>query len=91
MPIWFVYAKNDFTVLPLKYEKPLLKRFDRIGAGNITVSEFADVHDTSGSFNKNGRPYQYFGHFSWIYFLNNECIDGDLSIWEWMSHLGTGL
>ena len=85
MPIWFVYAKNDFTVLPLKYEKPLLKRFDRIGAGNITVSEFEDVHDTSGSFNKNGRPYQYFGHFSWIYFFNNDCVENGVSIWEWMS------
>jgi predicted peptidase len=85
MPIWFVYAKNDFTVLPIKYEKPLLKRFDKIGAGSIVVSEFADVHDTSGSFNKNGRPYQYFGHFSWIYFFNNECVENGVSIWEWMS------
>ena len=85
MPIWFVYAKNDFTVLPLKYEKPLLKRFAKIGAGSIVVSEFADVHDTSGSFNKNGRPYQYFGHFSWIYFFNNECVENGVSIWEWMS------
>ena len=85
MSIWFVYAKNDFTVLPLKYEKPLLKRFDKIGAGNIIVSEFEDVHDTSGSFQKDGRPYQYFGHFSWIYFFNNECVENGVSVWEWMS------
>ncbi|MBP5530251.1 MAG: prolyl oligopeptidase family serine peptidase [Lachnospiraceae bacterium] len=85
MPIWFVYAKNDFTVLPVKYEKPLLKMFGKIGAGNIIVSEFEDVHDTSGNFKKDGKPFQYFGHFSWIYFFNNDCVENGVSIWEWMS------
>lgn len=87
MPIWFVYAKNDFTVLPIKYEKPLLRMFKKIGAKNIIVSEFADVHDTSGKYEKDGKPYQYFGHFSWIYFFNNECIENGVSIWKWMSEV----
>ena len=85
MPIWFVYAKDDTTVLPSKYEKPLLKLFDKIGAGNIVVSEFEDVHDTSGQFEKDGKPFKYYGHFSWIYFFNNECVEKGVSIWEWMS------
>ena len=87
MPIWFVYAKNDFTVLPIKYEKPLLRMYKKIGAKNIIVSEFADVHDTSGKYEKDGKPYQYFGHFSWIYFFNNECIENGVSIWKWMSEV----
>ena len=87
MPIWFVYAENDFTVLPIKYEKPLLRMFKKIGAKNIIVSEFADVHDTSGKYEKDGKPYQYFGHFSWIYFFNNECFENGVSIWKWMSEV----
>lgn len=85
LPIWFVYAKNDLTVRPAKYEIPLIKSLKKIGAGNVIVSEFEDVHDTSGRFEKDGKPYRYFGHFSWIYFFNNECVDNGVSIWEWMS------
>ncbi len=91
IPMWFVYAKNDRTVVPSLYEEPLLKRLKDMGCREVRTSVFADVHDTSGAYTADGKPYQYFGHFSWIYFLNNECVDGDLSIWEWMSHLGTGL
>lgn len=32
--------------------------------------------------------YQYYGHFSWIYFFNNECRDGELTIWQWMAGQG---
>lgn len=85
MPMWFVYAKNDITVPPAKYEKPLLKMLDKIEADNVIVSEFEDVHDTSGQFVKDGKPVQYFGHFSWIYFFNNDCIENGVSIWKWMS------
>lgn len=87
MPIWFVYAQNDMTVKPRIYEKPLLKGLKNIGASKIKVSEFKDVHDTSGKFLKNGKPYKYFGHFSWIYFFNNECVENGTSIWKWMSEI----
>ena len=87
IPMWFVYAKNDMTVKPRIYEKPLLKELKNAGASNIKVSEFKDVHDTSGLFLKNGKPYKYFGHFSWIYFFNNECVEDGTSIWKWMSEV----
>ena len=87
IPMWFVYAKNDMTVKPRIYEKPLLKELKNAGASKITVSEFKDVHDTSGLFLKNGKPYKYFGHFSWIYFFNNECVEDGTSIWKWMSEI----
>ena len=86
LPMWFVYARNDNTVVPSVYEEPLLQRLKQLGAGqDLHVSEFADVHDTSGLYYKDSEPYPYYGHFSWIYFFNNECFDGDLSLWQWLS------
>lgn len=86
LPMWFVFAQNDNTVIPSVYEKPLLRRLKQLGAGqNLHISEFPDVHDTSGLYYKDSKPYQYYGHFSWIYFFNNECFDGDLSLWQWLS------
>ena len=91
LPMWFVYAENDLTVVPSLYEEPLLQRLKQLGAGpGLHVSVFSDVHDTSGKFNKAGTPYQYLGHFSWIYFFNNECFDGDLSLWQWLSEQKRG-
>ena len=85
VPMWFVYAENDKTVVPSKYEEPLIARLENAGAKDIRKSVFPDVHDTSGKYFKDGEPYQYLGHFSWFYFFNNECFDEGLSLWQWMS------
>ena len=85
IPMWFVYAKNDMTVPPQKYEEPLLERLRSLGASELHVSVFDGVKDTSGKYSKDGAPYEYYGHFSWIYFFNNECTDGDLSLWQWLA------
>ncbi len=86
LPMWFVYAENDATVVPSVYEEPLLQRLEQFGTGpNLHVSVFSDVHDTTGKYYKEGSPYQYYGHFSWIYFFNNECSEGELSLWQWLS------
>ncbi|WP_346676898.1 prolyl oligopeptidase family serine peptidase [Erysipelatoclostridium sp. An173] len=85
MPIWFTYAKNDTTVNPTLCAEPTIERLLAAGAQNIHVSAFDDVHDTTGRFvNADGTPYQYNGHWSWIYFDNNECIDGELTAWHWL-------
>ncbi|MCR4647769.1 MAG: prolyl oligopeptidase family serine peptidase [Lachnospiraceae bacterium] len=84
LPMWFVYAMNDGDVIPSKYEEPLLKRLKEMGC-NYKLSLFEDVHDTSGKFFKDGEPLRYFGHWSWIYFFNNECFDNGISIWQWLS------
>lgn len=86
LPLWFVYAKNDTVVNPEEYEIPTIERLQAIGA-NVRTSVFDDVHDTSGLyFGEDGLPYQYQGHWSWIYFFNNECVDtatGE-SLWDWL-------
>lgn len=85
LPIWFVYAENDKTVDPPKHEIPTINRLESISS-EVHVSVFADVHDTSGTYTEeDGNPYQYNGHWSWIYFFNNECKDGDVNMWQWLS------
>ena len=86
MGIWFTYAKNDPTVDPTKCAEPTIKRLLAAGAKNVHVSAFEDVHDTTGRFkNEDGTPYQYSGHWSWIYFDNNECYDENgVNAWTWL-------
>ena len=87
MPIWFTYAKNDGTVDPTLCVEPTVARLLAAGANNIHVSVFDDVHDTTGRFfDEDGTPYQYNGHWSWIYFDNNECYDENgVNAWQWLA------
>ena len=75
-------------MVPSAYEEPLIARLAETGAADVHVTVFQDVHDMSGRYQKDGNPYQYLGHFSWIYFFNNECYDDDLSLWQWLSEQG---
>ena len=85
LPIWFVYAQNDGTVDPSKHEIPTVSRLKAMGA-DVHVSVFADVHDTSSTYTeKDGSPYQYNGHWSWIYFFNDECTENGLALWDWLA------
>ena len=85
LPIWFTYAKTDTTVDYTLCTEPTVKRLLAAGAKNIHVSAFDDVHDTSGLYTKeDGTPYEYNGHWSWIYWDNNECYDGNINAWEWL-------
>lgn len=85
LPIWFVYASNDDTVVPDTYEIPTIARLKAIGA-NVHTSVFEDVHDTTGLYTmEDGSPYQYMGHWSWLYFFNNECEEDGVSLWQWLS------
>lgn len=86
LPIWFTHSKNDPTV---NYESTSLATYNRLiamGAKNVYLSAFEDVRDTSGLYkDAAGNPYEYNGHWSWIYFFNNECIDNNVTIFEWLS------
>lgn len=85
LPIWFVYAENDTTVLPDIYEIPTIARLQAIDA-DIHTSIFEDVHDTSGLYtNEDGSPYEYMGHWSWLYFFNNECEEDGVGLWDWLA------
>jgi predicted peptidase len=89
-PIWFVHAKNDTTLLPDQNTVPTYNRLLAAGATNVHLSLYDDVHDTSGLYkNSDGTPYQYPGHWSWIYVYNNDpvtTINGkSTTLMEWMA------
>ena len=88
-PLWFIAAKNDTTVPPKDYVVPTFERLKKIGA-DVHFSFFDDVHDTTGYYQKeDGKPYQYYGHWSWIYVYNDQCeevIDGkNVKLMEWLA------
>lgn len=96
-PIWFTHAKNDTLVKPEITVLPTYKRLIEAGAPNVHFSFFEKVTDTSGLFkDAAGNPYEYFGHASWIYMLNDECrldFDGspvkaagrEVTLLEWLA------
>lgn len=95
-PMWFTYAENDETVKPSDNCIPTIERLREAGAKNLKVSEFDKVIDLSGTVLKDrsakegdkyyGEPYEYEGHASWIYVLNDQCRnEKGLSLFEWLS------
>ena len=89
VPLYFVYSKDDPIVIPDQHEIPTIERLRAAGKGDDTlhVSTTDTVVDTSGEVkDAEGKPYQYNGHWSWIYFDNNDCecdIDG-LKAWDFI-------
>lgn len=84
VPIWFTLAINDPVVPPMINELPTFARLVKAGAKDVHMSLFSSVKDTSGLYkNDKGEPYEYNGHWSWIYTLNNKCVEGDLKLFEW--------
>ena len=85
LPIWFVYAENDDTVIPENFEIPTIARLEAIGA-DVHTSIFENVVDTTGQYkNEDGSAYEYMGHWSWLYFFNNECEEDGVNMWDWMA------
>ncbi|MFS0637738.1 prolyl oligopeptidase family serine peptidase [Mesobacillus foraminis] len=90
LPIWFISAKTDTTVPVNQYVVPTYNRLIEAGAKDVHLSLFDKVIDTSGLYKKeDGTPYEYDGHWSWIYVYNNEVsktIDGKLTtLMEWLA------
>lgn len=89
LPMYFVYSKDDTTVDPTLHEEPTIKRLKDAGKTDETlhVSVTDHVVDTSGEFkDAEGNPYQYAGHWSWIYFDNNECDANGLKAWDFIGN-----
>ncbi len=74
-----------------EHANAIYDRLIKAGAKNVHYSLLDKVLDTSGRFFKNGtkEPYEYNGHYSWMYVLNNSCketIDGkEVTIFDWLS------
>lgn len=96
IPIWFTHAANDTVVAPDLTVLPTYRRLKDAGAQNVHVSYFDRVVDMTGQFkDQRGLPYEYMGHFSWVYAFNDRCeydIDGTrvmagntpVKLWQWL-------
>jgi|GEM_PF-5846502 len=72
----------------IQYTKATYDRLVKAGAKDVHISLLDKVLDTTGLYKKeDGSPYEYFGHFLWIYVYNNkstENINGKTTtIIEW--------
>jgi predicted peptidase len=91
LPIWFIAAKTDPVVITSQYVEPTYHRLVDAGAKNVHLSLFDNVIDTTGLYiNAHGTPYEYNGHWSWIYVYNNkptDMINGKTTtIMEWLAN-----
>lgn len=87
LPMFFIYSLDDQVVDPSIHEIPTIARLKDIKATNLHVSTSKHVVDTSGNYkDKDNNPYQYNGHWSWIYFYNNEalCDDTKIPVFTWI-------
>jgi len=65
-PVWFIAAADDGIVTPKKFSLPTYQDLLKAGADNAWFSYYENVVGTDV-------PNSRFpGHFSWIYFLNNQ-------------------
>lgn len=75
IPIWFTHATNDPIVDIYKHTGVTFQRLLTEGADNVHFTCFPSVTDQTGKYyDKEGKPFEYNGHFSWIPALNDECI-----------------
>lgn len=65
-PIWFIHSMDDTVVAPSYFSSPTYQTLVQSGATNAWFSMFETVKGTDNP-NTN-----YMGHFSWIYFFNNQ-------------------
>lgn len=89
-PIWFIHAKSDTVVDPKTTVIPTYDRLVEAGA-DVHLSLYETVVDQTGLYtDENGNPYEYLGHFSWIYVYNNDpttTIDGgEITIMKWLGN-----
>jgi predicted esterase len=90
MPIWYVNAAADTTVVAIKNSLATYDRLVKLGAPHVYFSYPRDVRDVTGRyFTAEGSAVVYPGHWSWIYVYNNALsqeINGvKISILEWLS------
>jgi len=84
--IWFTHSNDDTTVDPKQFTLPTYDRLVKAGAKDVHLTLWEHVTDQTGNFKTpDGKPFMYMGHFSWIYTLNNECKENEVSIFKWMS------
>lgn len=97
-PVWSTYTLGDSS--SFKGSIPIVNKMKEIGATNFHYSEFKNASDVTGRFfgstddptvldetGTSTTPLQYDGHWAWTLFFENQCQEGDLNAWKWLSML----
>lgn len=93
----YLYRVSEDAEPYYNYSIALYDRLQKAGAKDVHFSLFDKVTDSTGLYkDANGEPYEYNGHWSWIYTLNNQCTDSvdgeEITIFDWLSRQrGEGL
>ena len=95
-PVWSTYTLGDSS--SYKGSIPIVEKMKEIGATNFHYSQFDNASDVTGRFfgdpsdptildttGTSKIPLQYDGHWAWTLFFENQCKDGDLIAWKWLS------
>lgn len=91
MSFGFNLDENGELIPIYDYTTAAYDRLVSAGATNAHYTLWDNVVDMTGEYFKTGTtdPYEYMGHYSWIYTLNNQCteqIDGEeITIFEWLA------
>lgn len=88
IPMYFIYSKDDDIVNPEIHEIKTIERLQNANAIDLCVSTSEHVIDKSGKYkDSKGNNYIYPGHYSWIYFHNNEsiCDKTQIKVWDWIA------
>lgn len=90
IPMWFVCSSMDTTLPPYQFTLPTYSRLKMAGAKDVQLTYFYNVEDSTGLYKDSmGNPYEYNGHWSWIYVYNNEVSnkinDKETSFMEWLA------
>ena len=86
--IWFAVALNDETVNPQKCTIATYERLKNAGAQNAHLCTYSRVVDMHGFKDEDGEPFEYEGHYSWVYVLDDNCVsdnDKALNLFDWLS------
>ena len=84
IPMWFIHSENDETVNISLHTNATYKRLQDAGATDLHYSHYDKVVDTSREYDVDGAQYEYDGHWSWVYLFNDECKDGDETVFTWI-------
>ena len=97
VPLWFVTCLEDTTVPPFEFPVATYERLKKAGAPDVHCTCWDIIEDIHRTFDLvDGKPYKYYGHFSWVPTLNDDCkLDYDkkpvvcngkeVTLLEWLS------
>ncbi len=85
-PMWFSYSYDDYVYNPDFYSRATVNRLKKINCSELHEIVFESITDNTGLYNQtDGSPYIYDSHSAWVYVLDDRSLEGNLSLFDWMS------